>query len=140
MGWKGKGGGSSDPLHPAEAMGGSVSTGLGQLRAPVKAVFVFAVPQDLQFLCQAELAGSVSWLVGGCLVYDLPSQVRIPPKIFLPDEGRECSGVLHVSVFEGLFVLVPSGFKVFSDTYVEFGVRPLGCSFVDYVMPNAVPL
>ena len=136
----GEGGGSSYPLHPAEAMGSSVSTGLGQLRAFVQAVFVSAVPQDLQFLCEAELAGSVSWHVGWRLVDDLPPQVRFFPQAFLPDEGRECSGVLHVSVFERLFVLVPSGLKVFSDTNVEFRVRTFYCSFVDYVLPNTVPL
>ena len=97
---KGEGGGSSYPLHPAEAVGGSVPTGLGQLRALVQAVSVSAVPQDLKFLCQAELAGSVSRPVCGRLVNDLPSQVRIPPQAFLPDEGRECSGVLHLSIFE----------------------------------------
>ena len=117
-----------------------MSTGLGQLRAFVQAVFVSAVPQDLQFLCQAELAGSVSWLVGGHLVNDLPLQVRIPSQAFFPDEGRECSGVLHVSVFEGLSVLVPSGLEVLSDTDVELRVRPLDSSFVHYVVPNAVPL
>ena len=117
-----------------------MSTGLGQLRAFVQAVFVSAVPQDLQFLCQAELAGSVSWYVGGRFVYDLPPQVRISPQAFFPDEGRECSGVLHVSVFEGLSVLVPSGLEVLSDTDVELRVRPLDSSFVHYVVPNAVPL
>ena len=86
------------------------------------------------------MAGSVSRLVGGRLVNDLPLQVRIPPKVFLPDEGGQCSGVLHVSVLERLSVLVPSGFEVFCDTNVEFGVRPLDCSFVHYVLPNAVPL
>ena len=117
-----------------------MSTGLGQLRALVQAVFVSAVPQDLQFLCQAELAGSVSRLVCGRLVNDLPSQVRIPPQAFLPDEGRECSGVLHLSIFERLPVLMPSGLEVFSYTNVELGVRPLYSSFVYYVLPNAVPL
>ena len=55
-------------------------------------------------------------------------------------EGRECSGVLHVSVFEGLSVLVPSGLEVLSDTDVELRVRSLDSSFVHYVVPNAVPL
>ena len=84
----------------AEAEFGFVPASLGQLCPFVEVLRIMYVPQDMCFLCQAEVAVPVSYLIGGCFVYYRPYQIRVFVEILIPEVVREGCGGLVLLVVE----------------------------------------